>query len=393
MSHCIKDRVLGKCRLQDSKGAKCLKWRHIILIVALGAILGVGVFLYLTRPVKIAFVGELSTSGSALSVESREAFLYLVDQYNQNGGINGRRIVPYIFDDKKDNSGKIKLDNDLKKAGIELVVGFNVSSMVPTINYLLETNRYLIVSPTVTTDEMTGKDDLFIKISPPNAKQVMALYPAVKKESVEKMFIIYDGKNIQYTKTLQEEMTRLLKADGKAVVSTYKVEETIDFSAIEDVLTGQQPDGIFLAMNGMDTAQIVQYCRIKGYTGDFFTGTWATTTDFIENAGAYGNGVYTCEVKSKLPDQKLYDTFEGAIKMMSGSEVNFSHTRAYNATKIVLEAVKQTKSTNPLTIKEALIKQRTFKGIETNFELDANGDTTGDYQLLIVENGKFVEVK
>lgn len=370
-----------------------MKWRHLILILALGTILGVGVFLYVSRPVKIAFVGELSTSGSALSVESREAFLYLVDQYNQNGGINGRKIVPYIFDDKKDNSGKIKLDNDLKKAGIELIVGFNVSSMVPTINYLLETNRYLIVSPTVTTDEMTGKDDMFIKISPPNAKQVLALYPAVKKEAVDKMYIIYDGKNIQYTNTLQEEMTRLLVADGKTVVSTYKVENTIDYSAIEDVITSQQPDGIFLSMNGMDTAQIVQYCRIKGYTGDFFTGTWATTSDFIENAGAYGNGVYTCEVEAKVPDQKLYDTFEGAIKMISGSEVNFSHTRAYNATKILLDAIKITDSTDPLTIKEALIKQKTFKGIETTFELDANGDTMGNYQLLVVENGKFLEVK
>lgn len=370
-----------------------MKGRHWILIIAIGAILGVGVFIYVTRPVKIAFVGELSTSGSALSVESREAFLYLIDQYNQAGGVNGRKIVPYIFDDKKDNSNKIKLDNDLKKAGIELIVGFNVSSMVPTINYLLETKRYLIVSPTVTTDEMTGKDDLFIKISPPNAKQSVALFPAVQNEGVDKMFIIYDGKNLQYTKTMVDVMTQLMVEDGRSVVSSYKVEETIDFDQIDSVLSTQQPDGIFISMNGIDTAQVVQYCRIKGYTGDFFTGTWATTADFIENAGAYGDGVYTCEVANEMSNQELFSQFEGAIKMLSGSELNFSHTRAYNATKIILDAVQNTNSTDPEVIKRAIIKQKHFIGIETVFDIDANGDTTGDYQLLIVENGKFVEVK
>lgn len=370
-----------------------MKWRHLILILAIGAILGVGVFIYVTRPVKIAFVGELSTSGSALSVESREAFLYLIDQYNEQGGINGRKIVPYIFDNKKDNSNKIKLDNDLKQAGIELIVGFNVSSMVPTINYLIETNRYLIISPTVTTDEMTGKDDLFIKISPPNGKQSLALFPAIQKEGVDKLFIVYDGKNLQYTKTLVDVISKLMVEDGRSVVSSYKVEETINFNQIDSVLSSQQPDGIFISMNGIDTAQVVQYCRIKGYTGDFFTGTWATTADFIENAGAYGNGVYTCEVANQMPDQDLFNRFEGAIKMLSGSELNFSHTRAYNATKILLDAVKQTHSTDPQVVKAALIKQKHFTGIETTFEMDANGDTTGEYQLLIVENGKFVEVK
>lgn len=370
-----------------------MKWRHWVIILALCSAVGVGVFLYFTRPVKIAFIGELSSSGSALSVESREAFLYVIDQYNDNGGINGRRIVPYVFDDKKDNSNKIKLDNDLKKAGIELIVGFNLSSMVPTINYLLESDRYLIVSPTVTTDEMTGKDDMFLKISPPNAKQVTALYPAVSQKGIDKMYIIYDGKNIQYTKTLKDEMTKALLADGKEVVDTYEVENTINYNEIEATITSKQPDGIFLSMNGMDTAQIVQFCRIKGYTGEFFTGTWATTADLIENVGSYGNGIYTCEVESHMPDQKQYDLFEGAIKMISGSELNFSHTRAYNATKMMLDAVAKTGSTKPIVIKKALIDQKTFKGIETSYELDQNGDTTGNYQLLIVENGKFVEVK
>lgn len=66
------------------------------------------------QAIKIGFVGELSTNTSQLSVESRESFLYVIDQVNEKGGIGGRKIIPKIYDNKFDNDYKATLNRKLK---------------------------------------------------------------------------------------------------------------------------------------------------------------------------------------------------------------------------------------------------------------------------------------
>lgn len=366
--------------------------RTIAIIMGLIVLFIGGLFWISNNRIKVAFVGELSTTASELSIESREAFLYVIDQYNQTGGIHGKKIEPVIFDDTNDNAYKTALLGKLQDEGIQLIVGFNVSSMTPTINYLMENGDFLIVSPTVTTDEMTGKDDRFIKISPPNERQIDPLYHAVQKESLEKMLVVYSTANIQYTKALVDTMNKKMTSEGRTVVEQIAMDGKPDLEIISQKLSDTQADSLFIVMNGNDTAQIVQYTRINGFEGAILTGTWAATTDLLANSGQYGNGLYTCEVLSEDPDTENYAIFSAYIKEKTGWQLNFAHTRAYNATKLLLEGIKNTNSLEPEVVKQAILNFGEYQGIETKFTLDQNGDTLGKYQLIQIQNGKFVKV-
>lgn len=370
-----------------------LTLRRNLLIALAIATLGIATFFWWqTRVIKIGFVGELSTSASELSVESREAFLYVVDTYNQKGGLLGRKIEPAIFDDTNDNAYKNGLLKALEAEEIQLIVGFNVSSMVPTIEYLLENGDFLVVSPTVTTDEMTGKDDRFIKISPPNERQIDPLFSAVKDNQMERMLIVYSQSNLQYTKGLVSTMAQKMKEDGRAVVDQIGVESQIDFDQINESILKHRADSVFIVLNGSDTAQVIQHTRISGYKGHFLTGTWAATTDLLANAGQYGNGLYTCEIKAEHPDMENYNLLSAYIKEHTGSPLNFAHTRGYNATKMLFDAILKAKSTEPEVVKRAMLQIGEYQGIETKFTLDDYGDTLGVYQLIQIQNGKFVKV-
>lgn len=367
--------------------------KRVIGILALVSVLSIGGWLWASnRHVHIAFVGELSTSASELSVESREAFLYVVDQYNKKGGVLGQKIEPLVFDDTNDNAYKAQLLKKLEAEDVKLIVGFNVSAMTPTINYLMENGDFLIISPTVTTDEMTGKDDRFIKISPPNDRQIDPLYTAVEKHDMEKMLIVYNTGNLQYTKGLVNTMTKKMTDEGRQIVGQIPLEGKIDFEEITNQLIKTQADSLFIVMNGSDTAQIVQYTRINGFEGHVLTGTWAATSDLIENSGQYGNELYTCEVLTGNMDPENYPIFSAYIKEKTGGQLNFSHTRAYNATTLLLEGIKKTNSTDPEAIKKAILNFGEYQGIETRITLDENGDTLGKYQLIQIQNGKFVKV-
>lgn len=361
----------------------------VVLLLAAGFIY----FSQNSKPIKIAFVGELSTSSSQLSVESREAFLYAVEQCNQSGGINGRLIEPYIYDDRNDNGYKETLHQQLQADGIELIIGFNISAMVETIEYLMASGDYLIISPTVTTDYMTGRDDRFIKTSPTNAIQADELIKVVKTHDVKRMVIVYSQPNKLFAEGIVNRMTELIKLDGREVSQVIADDGSVDVKTVQAALKAHQADGLFLVLNGNDSAQMIQDTRIGGYQGQIFTSAWAGTMDLINNSGRNGNGVYSVEITPHDPDEATGKALAAYIKSHTNSELNFSHTRSYNATQMLIEALKQAKQTNPETVKQKIIEIGTFQGVESQFTVDPFGDTLGTYQLKQIQDGKFVKVR
>lgn len=368
--------------------------KKLMPILVVG-VLAVGVFSFwqLKKPIKIAFVGELSTSSSQLSVESREAFLYTVDYYNALGGINGHKIAPYVYDDENRNDYKAALNEKLKADDIHLIVGFNVSAMAETIEYLMANGDYLIISPTVTTDYMTGRDDRFIKTSPTNALQIEALFKAVEAEDIKKMVIVYNEPNKLFSQGIVDKMVARMTAAKREVVAVLADSGEVNTVAIEQAIKENSADGLFLVMNGNDTAQVVQASRIGGFTGPILTSAWAATADLIENSGKHGEGVYSVEILSKNPDKEAAQRLAAHIKETMGSDLYFSHTRSYNATKMLVEALTKSKKTDPESVKKTMLEIGTFQGAETQFTVDANGDTIGDYQLQQIQNGKYVRVR
>ncbi len=342
--------------------------------------------------IKIGFVGELSTSTSQLSVESRESFLYVIDQVNAKGGVEGRKILPKIYDDQFDNNYKAALNKKLEEDGIELIVGFNISSMAPTAEYLMANGDYLIISPTISTDYMDQKDDDFIKMAPKNKAQSERLFKKMKEKDIKRLLIVYSEANKLYSEGISKRMEELMAADGRETVLISSGSE-IPMKRILQEANAFKADGIFLVLNGSDSAEIVQQARIEGYEGLFFGSAWSATTDLIQNSGRYLEGYYTLEFISKNPDTEKLDRLAAYIKERTGAGLNFSHKSAYNATALIIEGIQLAKSSSPEAVKAAILKKGEFKGIDSEYSIDRYGDPMGDYQLLQVINGKFEKVE
>lgn len=366
-----------------------------IQLLGVLALIAIAVFLFWQskQPIKIAFIGELSSSSSQLSIESREAFLYTLGYYNDLGGVRGRKLVPYIYDDKGDNNNKELLNQQLKKDKIRLIIGFNISAMTETIEYLLANGDYLIISPTVSTDYFTGKDDQFIKISPINSFQIDKLYEVVQMHDLKKMVIVYSESNKLFAQGLVEKMTSMMQADGRKVVAVVSDSGDVNLKPIQTAIDDYQPDAIFVVMNGSDTAKLVQETRINKFKGTILTSVWSATSDLITNSGKNSEGVYTLEMKSKDPDEGVLTALGAYIYKNTGNDLNFSHIRSYNATRMLIEVLKETKEVSPEAIKQRIIQTGNFQGADTIFTVDLNGDIIGDYELQQIQNGKFIRVR
>ena len=367
--------------------------KKIIAIVAV-ALVVVGFIAYqsMTQTIKVGFVGELSTNTSRLSIESRDAFLYAVSEQNAKGGINGKEIVPYLYDDKNDNNYKAMLHEQLQKDGIQLVIGFNVSAMVETVEYLMANGDYLIISPTISTDYMTGKDDRFIKISPTNNKQVGVLYQVVEKHDIKNLAIVYSEPNQLYAKPIAEQMSKHLVQDGRAVAAMIGVAE-LDPDAVAAEVIASKADGVVIILDSYNVAQLLQRLRLAGFKGQVMTTPWASTGELLTNSGQYSEGVYTVAVEVREPDESRRQVLERHIVETTNTSLNFSHMRSYNACNMLFEALKKSDSVKPQNVKAAIIDIGTFKGVETSVTIDALGDNANNYELEQVRDGKFEKVR
>lgn len=366
--------------------------KKIFVVVTTLVLLLIAIFYYQSKQVvTIGFVGELSTSTSQLSVESREAFLYVIDQVNASGGIDGKKIVTKIYDDKFDNNYKVQLNELLKKDKVHLIVGFNVSFMAPTAEYLMKNGDYLIVSPSISSDYMDERDDGFIKMAPKNTAQANRLFKKVKEKDVKRLLIVHSEPNKLYAEGIAKRMENLMLADGRQTRLIASGKE-VPIQSILNEIHNFKADGLFLILNGSDTAKVIQQARIAGYEGLMFGTAWSATTDLIQNSGHYLEGYYTLEFISINPDLEKLDQLGSYIKERTGAGLNFSHKSAYNATELLIEGIRLSSSTDPEKVKAAILKKGLFQGIDSEYSLDKFGDPMGDYQLLQVKNGKFEKV-
>lgn len=370
-----------------------MKKTAILALILIGIAAGVLLVSMWRKPVTIAFVGELSGENAQMSVESREAFLYVVDQYNKAGGLLGRKIEPYVVDDQNDNSYSQDILRDLKERGIHFIIGFNLSYMTPTIKKLAADGSFLIISPTVTTDELSGLDDMFIKMSPSNAKQLDALYPVLEEKKLKRMLIIYDRRNEPYTKGVVKEMLADVSKNHGEVVAQVGIQSMMSPEELKAQLGKTTPDSVLMVLNGEDAGKLVQMARITGFQGPILLSVWSQTGDFLENVGRYTNDLYFSGIANDYPDPEAYQFFAAHIHEKTKKMPDFSHTRAYNATKILFDCIIKSQSFEPVKVKAAILNQASFQGIDTALTLDMNGDRVGGYELLVIDNGKFVRAK
>ncbi len=114
------------------------------------------------EPIQIGFVGTLSGPNSSIGIAMRDGILLKVEEINDQGGVNGRPIVLIIKDDKND-SELIKSINEefFLNNEIGIVFGHELSSKAKPLFETVQDKEIIVMSPTLSTYEVSGKDDNF----------------------------------------------------------------------------------------------------------------------------------------------------------------------------------------------------------------------------------------
>lgn len=345
-------------------------------------------------PVTLGFIGGLSGRVSDLGGPARNGMLLAVEEQNALGGINGQDIQTLVKDDKQDADTAKQVVKELIDANVNAIIGPVTSSIAVNVVPLATKAKTLMVGVTVTTNALTGQDDYFVRCLAPTAVHAGEIAEFLyKQRGVRSFSAVYDLKNEAYSLSWVKDFKQRFEELGGIAQSIEKFSSGKQEALlpIASTLIDGDPDMVIFVTNAVDAALLAKLVREKNQSILLGTSEWAGTERLIELGGRHVEGAYIPQYLDRSSNDPAYQSFRERFIARFNHEPGFPGLIAYNATNMTIEQLRN-KAEN-VELKQAIIGQGTFPGIQGKIQIDEFGDAKSKTFVTQIQNGQFVVQK
>jgi branched-chain amino acid transport system substrate-binding protein len=260
---------------------------------------------------------------------------------------------------------------------------------------IVDEARLLLISPTVTTEALSGKDDYFFRVS--STTDVFASRNAryqIKARRMRRVAAVYDLSNKSFTENWLKNFSDAFTEDGGKIIKTLTFASGRDTKYLEITrdLLAAQPDGVLIIANSMDSALLCQQIRKVDADIPITLSDWGATERLLELGGNAVEGCTVVQPFDRNSSAPPYQEFRQAYLERFSREPGFPGVYAYDAANVVIEALKKRKDEQSL--KETILFLRKFEGLQSPFSFNDFGDVSRPHvSISIVRDGQFVVVE
>ncbi len=345
------------------------------------------------EPLKLGFVSGLTGRFSDLGTAGRNGAHLAVEEANQSGGLNGRRIELITRDDKQDPAAAVQADRELIAAGVAAIIGHMTSSMTLAALSLINEQQVLMISPTTSTEELAGIDDYFFRVLATNKTETDSLAGhAFQTHGLREVAAMFDLANSGYTESFFNNFRDEFEKLGGTIIFSkgFTAGKDLSFSALAAEIFAAEVEGMLIIAGALDTAMICQQLRKRNFKGIIIPCGWAMTPELISNGGSAVEDLLFSQQFDQNSTAPDYLRFKSDYRSRFGNEPNFASVYAYDAVRVILEALSI--DSNPDNLKRTIIAKGTFTGLQRDFQIDRYGDAHSQRLLLTIRDGQFVKV-
>jgi branched-chain amino acid transport system substrate-binding protein len=371
--------------------------RYLVLIAMVIAVLAVFIGCQQApKTLKVAILAPLSGPVPTFGVSTRDGALLAIEEWNAKGGVLGAKIDPIVEDsqctpDPALNAAKKVIEQDK----VKYIIGEVCSKASIPVSEYANSKKVIQISPTSTntavTVDSTGKTKDFIFracfIDP--FQGLVGANFAIQK-GAKKAFLMIDQAN-DYVKGLSEAFEKSFTEKGGEIVGkeSYTADDK-DFSAILAKVKQTKPDLVYLP----DYYQVVnlttKQAKEKGITVPFMGGDgWdSSDLDLKATAGGYYTNHYSPD--STAPEVVNFLAAYGAKYKDDQGKAKIPDALAalaYDATNMLLQAIKDAGANDTAKVKVALEKI-SFSGVSGQITFDAQHNPVKSATILTIKDGK-----
>lgn len=343
------------------------------------------------EPIHIGFVGGLTGKVADLGVAGRNGVQLAVEQRNAAGGINGHPVELVVRDDEQNPETAKRVVGELIKQNLELIIGPMTSSMAMAVIPQINASKSILLSPTVTTTDLSGKDDNFLRVT--NTTTSYAVKSAryqFEKLGIRTVAIILDSSNKSYTESwLNDFRTTFSTLGGKVIlVKSFPSTSNTVFLPLVKELLAAKAESVVIISNAVDSALICQQIRKHAPGQRIALSEWASTERFMELAGTAAEGVIVSHFLDRNDRSQRFQDFLTAYRTRFNQDPGFAGVAGYDAGLVALETF--TLRTKGGSLKDAIIAGKGFSGVQAPLNIDRFGDSDRKSFLSIIKGAQYI---
>jgi len=374
-----------------------ITFRRKILFAGIGISVLTAVLIVVVReykqekgPIKIGMVTTLTRGAPTSGINSRNAVMLAVEEINSLGGINGRPVELMVRDDKRDVEEALRVDQELIDEGVVAILGHGLSSITLKVLPLMNEKNVLIISHGSNTAELTGLDDNLIRVSVPiTTLGPVTAYLAYSRLNLRKMAVAYDSSNPGYTESYYRYFKKQFENLGGEISVTvaFNSRNRLSFPDIAKEIMDSDPQGVFITANSIHGALICQHLRKINSQIAIIACRWGFgSPDFIRNGGRAVEGVFGLSEFNSDSSRESFQSFKNKFESRFGEKLNSPPQMAYEVALVLFSALSDTD--DPKKLKAAILKQRTFKGLDGEIIIEEYGDPLRPLYIQKIQNGE-----
>lgn len=204
-----------------------------------------------------------SKSGSTAITEEGmyNAAMLAIDEVNEAGGVNGRKIIP-VFEDPASDPAKAaeKIKKLIMQDKVAATIGCYTSASRIAVTPVVESNNSVLVYPTFYEGEKPSKNLIYTGCVP--NQQGDLFVPWLVKNVGKKIFFL--GTDTVYATLINKQAKALLETCGGIVAGEeYVPNGHSDFSSIINKIKAASADVIYCNLNG--DSSVAFYKQYKNY--------------------------------------------------------------------------------------------------------------------------------
>ncbi|MDH4163430.1 MAG: branched-chain amino acid ABC transporter substrate-binding protein [Nitrospirota bacterium] len=341
--------------------------------------------------IRIGAAGPMTGDQSKMGIDLRNAAELAVAEWNEKGGVLGKKIELLAGDDQADPKQAVSVANKFINQKVAAVVGhWNSSCSIPASEYYVNAN-VVMISPATTNPRFTqqGFKSVFRVCGTDDQQGKIAADFVVKKMRPKRVAVIHD--KTAYGQGLADFFKKSLGPGIEIVFYDGIVQRDPDYKGVLTAIKEKRPEVYFFGGIYPEAGRLVRQAREIGLTAPMITGDGVYDPTFIKIAGAAAEG--TLVTFGKDPGGlSTAKAFLGKYAAKYGEAGPYS-IYAYDAANIILTAIQQAGTTDGTKVAE-YISKTSFRGAFGDISFDKNGDVNkAPYVVWKVKDGKFIEVQ
>ena len=342
--------------------------------------------------IRVGVFLSLTGATAAYGISALNAFKLALDETNAAGGVAGRQLELVVEDDHSNTAEVAGLVSKLiKQNKVHALLAEPISTRALAGAPIAQEHKLVMISPAAVKPELTMTGDFIFRacFTSPVEGEAIAQF-AFGKLKAKRAAIILDGKN-DYAVVLAGFFAESFKKLGGEIVTQQNYEASDQEISVQlKTINAANADVIF-APGFYSTAGLVAgEAKRQGSKATLIGSDGWDSPELLKGAGDAFEGVYFANHFWVGSNDPLVRKFVADYTAKFGVAPDAGAATAYDAARLLFDAIKRAGSTDSSAIRDALAKTANFPGVTGPITIDANRNAVVPvYMLRIEKGGKF----